>query len=204
MDFKIQSFRHGDLILNHHDKFKDIWVEIKSILSSIQDQEIYEAHFSFKTPPKGLAPALNKVIKNKFVSKCWTKEAKIFKDFNYQKSSAWRLDFAKESISIEVSFNHGEAIAWNLMKPTIASELNHVKKDIQTEVGIIICASKDLKTTGGFDNATGEFEKFNLYLNPLRNQLSTPLVIIGLDAPKDFFIWHLKFNKKNRGIVVFK
>ena len=28
----------------------------------------------------------------------------------------WRLDFAKESISLEVAFNHGEAIAWNLLK----------------------------------------------------------------------------------------
>lgn len=201
MKFKTKSYRHGKLILEHHKKFNPIWKEVQGIISSITENEIIKAHNSYSTPPKGLAKALNKVLKEKFANKKWEKEARIFNNLKY-KNKAWRVDFAKDSISIEVTFNHGEAIAWNLLKPTIASELNHVKKQIKTEIGIIICATSELKSIGGFDNATGEFEKINLYLDPLRNQLTTPLVIIGLEAPKSFKIIHKKVNGKNQGIIV--
>ncbi len=70
------------------------------------------------------------------------------------------MDFAKEDISIEVAFKHSEAIAWNLIKPVLASELNHVPKAIQTKVGVIISATKTMKKAGGFDSAVGNYEKF--------------------------------------------
>jgi hypothetical protein len=202
MKFELKSFRHGQLILENHSNYKNIWNEVQTIIKSISDEDIIQQHESFKTPPKGLAPSLNKIFKEKFTKAHWTKEARIFNDLNYNKKKAWRVDFAKDLISVEVSFNHGEAIAWNLMKPTIASELNHVQKEIQTEIGIIICASKDLKTIGGFDMATGEYEKINLYLNPLRSQLTTPLVIIGLGAPESFKIEHQKKGNRYHGIIV--
>ena len=34
------------------------------------------------------------------------------------------------------------------MKPVIASEINHVKKEFQTEIGILIVATEDLKKYG--------------------------------------------------------
>ena len=87
----------------------------------------------------------------------WREESPIFQDTDYQ-GDTWRLDFAKENISIEVAFNHGSVIAWNLLKPVLASELNHVQKAIQTKVGVIICATDGMKTTGGFDGAVGSYE----------------------------------------------
>ena len=200
MKYKIKSFRFGQLILENEPNYKIIWDELCRTIDSITDNEIIEIHESYTTPPKGLAPALNKLLKQKFIDIGWNAESRIFNDKEYG-NKAWRLDFAKDSISIEVSFNHGEAIAWNLLKPTIASELNHVKKDIKTDVGIVICATKDLKTFGGFDNSTGEFEKFERYLDPLRNMLTVPVVIIGLDKPETFIIEHKKEGKNFRGIV---
>lgn len=200
MKYKIKSFRFGQLILENEAKYKIIWDELCQMLDSIKDDEIIEIHQDYVTPPKGLAPALNKLLKKKFISIGWNPESRIFNDEEYS-NKAWRLDFAKDSISVEVSFNHGEAIAWNLLKPTIASELNHVSKEIKTDVGIIICATKELKKFGGFDNSTGEFEKFERYLDPLRNMLTVPVVIIGLDKPETFIIEHLKEGKNFRGIV---
>ena len=63
----------------------------------------------------------------------------------------------------------------NLIKPVLAGELNHVKKEVNTEIGVIICATKDLKDKGGFDGAVGEYEKFLTYLDPLRDVLSVPM-----------------------------
>jgi len=199
MDYKLKSFRHAKLILENHVEYKKDWYSLLDIITSITDKEIIDAHNSFSTKPKGLAKALNKVLKE-HLSKKWEVESPIFTEDGYSNKS-WRLDFAQNSLSLEVAFNHGEAIAWNLLKPVIASELNHVQKRIQTDIGIIICATKNLKTIGGFDGATGEFEKFERYLNPLRNMLTVPIIVIGLESPKTFHIVHSVVGNKKHGIV---
>jgi len=184
MKYKLKSYRYGELILNNEPKYKIKWDELLATIDSITDKEIIDVHESNQRVPKGLSVALNKILKDKLTAIDWKSESRIFSGDDYKKS--WRLDFANDNMSIEVSFNHGEAIAWNLLKPTIASEINHVKKAIQTDIAIIICATKDLKTKGGFDGSTGEFEKFERYLDPLRNLLTIPIVIIGLEAPDTF------------------
>ncbi len=151
-----------------------------------------------------LSYAINDLIKEKFVKKGWNKESPIFQQEGYTKDHKWRLDFAKNDISVEVAFNHGEAIAWNLLKPVLASELNNVKKAIQTKVAIIICATKSLKKAGAFDGAVGEFEKICRYLTPLNNILTVPLVVIGLEAPELFRVDKQKIDGRNVGIIVRK
>lgn len=200
MKYKIRSYRHGELILKNEPKYNKKWDELLLTILSITDDEIIKAHEANKRVPKGLSIALNKVLKEKLTLIGWKAETKIFNDDEYSNKS-WRLDFANESMSIEVAFNHGEAIAWNLVKPTIASELNHVTKEIQTDIAIVICATKDLKMKGGFDGATGEFEKFERYLDPLRGLLTIPMVIIGLEAPETFVIVHNEVDGKQQGIV---
>jgi len=131
-------------------------------------------------------------------------EAPIFQDPEYSspRETKWRLDFAKGPVSIEVAFNHGEAIAWNLLKPVLASEQNHVRKAVQTEVGIVIAATSSLKKAGAFDSAVGEYEKICRYLKPLSTILSVPLMIIGLEAPESFSVKKEKVGNRNIGTIV--
>ncbi len=86
----------------------------------------------------------------------------------------------------------------------LASELNHVEKAIQTRAGILICATDEMKSAGGFDGATGLYEKFlkYLHLSPLNNLLTVPMVITGLNAPRTFRIKHYKECKSTYGRVV--
>lgn len=113
----------------------------------------------------------------------------------------WRLDFAKEFLCVEVAFNHRSDISWNLLKPTLSSELNHVAKWANTEGGVIICATDDLKSNGGFDNAVGTYEDYVHYLLPMTHILTSPLVIIGLEAPETFYIDVRNEGGRNRGYV---
>ncbi len=200
MDYKIHSFRHGEIILNNEPSYKKVWNELLETIKSIKDEEIINHHESNARKAKSISEAINNILKEKLVKLGWNEESYIFQDDEYS-GNRWRLDFAKESISVEVAFNHGEAIAWNLIKPVLASELNHVKKEIDTEIGVIICATKELKTKGGFDGAVGEYEKFLTYLSPLRDVLSVPIVIIGLEAPKTFEIEVKKIGDKKQGII---
>ena len=171
-----------------------------------------------------LSKSINKLIKERLLEDGWVAEAGIFQGKEYSKDKIWRLDFSKvveveptkennfqtkTGMAVEVGFNHGEAIAWNLMKPKVAAELNHVEKkiDIGSGVGVMICASKALKDAGGFDNAVGEYEKVLRYLNPLQGVLTIPMVIVGIQAPDNYrVVKHnistTKGSTKNIGVIV--
>jgi len=203
MEYVTESFRHGEIILEQTPEYNKTWSELKGIINNISDNEIIQKHESIDRNPMSLSQAINSILKEQFITKGWNEESHIFQEAPYvgDRTKRWRLDFAKESISVEVAFNHGEAIAWNLLKPVLAGELNHVKKEVDTEIGVIICATRELKENGGFDGAVGEFEKFLTYLKPLRNILTIPTVIVGLKAPRTFNIRTEHINGKNQGIV---
>lgn len=201
MKYKIQAHRYGDVILAQ-EGFSRLYKEIKDVISDISDLDIVQKQQEKYSNKMSLSYAINDLLKDGFTAKGWSKESPIFQQDGYMTDNKWRLDFAKDSVSIEVGFNHGEAIAWNLLKPVLASELNHVKKAIQTKVGVMICATEALKKAGGFDGAVGEFEKVCRYLIPLNNVLSVPMIIIGLEAPDSFKVTKRKVNGRNIGEIV--
>lgn len=200
MKYKIHSFRHAEIILNNEPSYKKVWNELLNTIKDITEEEIKNKYISNARKAKSISESINNILKEKLIELGWNEESYIFQDDEYS-GNRWRLDFAKESISVEVAFNHGEAIAWNLIKPVLASELNHVKKEVDTEIGVIICATKELKRKGGFDGAVGEYEKFLTYLAPLRDVLSVPIVIIGLEAPETFEIEVKKVGAKKQGSI---
>jgi len=192
MQYTTYSHRFAENILNQGN-FKPAFDELDYGIKNISDQDlISEANKFFNNNPsrKSISEVINKLIKVELEKSGWLPEAAIFKDPKYigKKSTAWRLDFAKHPISVEVAFNHSGSIAHNLIKPVLASELNHVEKEIQTEIGVIITASENLKKSGGFDGAIGSFDNFVKYLIPYQNLLSVPILLIGLEAPKTFCI----------------
>lgn len=199
MDYVFESHKQAQTILES-PKYFPLFSEVLESISEITDKEIIET-FEAGKPAKGLAHTLNKLLKRELTSRNWNAESPIFQSAEYSTHKIWRLDFAKDTISIEVSFNHGEAIAWNLLKPVMASGRNHIQKQIETEIGIVICATNELKKAGNFDDATGEFEKICRYLVPLEAALPCPLLIIGLKAPKSFEVVGQKVGQKNIGQV---
>ena len=194
MKFDTKSHRFGRAIASEPG-FRSDWLELLKVIESVSDEDIVEEH-SINTPKqKSISRAINNLLKHRLEQKGWKPESAIFNDPEYHQAR-WRLDFAKNNISVEVAFNHGEAIAWNLLKPVLASELNHVRKDVQTRLGVVIMASEDMKRVGGFDSAVGTFEKAVRYLKPLQNQLTCPMVLIGLSAPESFEVKHVGKPKR--------
>ena len=191
MKHTLYYHRHADQIVKSDLKFKDDYNELIAVIDSISDNDLIEAFNIRKTERpniKSLSEPINHLLKDRLTSKDWISESPIFYDKVYRTNKKWRLDFVKNNIALEVAFNHGEAIAHNIMKPVLSSELNHVEKDIQTGMGVIICATNDLKKAGNFDGAVGSFEKFIEYFKPYQNLLPTSIVLIGLNSPSSFFI----------------
>lgn len=190
MRFKVHGHRHADYLFRNLDEYKSLWAEIEDALDCITDEMIIEAFEGEARQAKSISQAINRLIKRELVKRGWTPESYIFADEEYgaAEKGTWRLDFAKGNLSVEVAFNHRSDIAWNLIKPTLASELNHVQKALQTSGGVIVTATKDMKACGGFDNACGTYEDYVQYLKPLNSMLTAPLVIVGLEAPESFEI----------------
>lgn len=182
--------------------FKTEYAEIEKAIKSISDYDL-ERRFSEikkkRKKAKSISEAINELLKEKLEAKGWLSEAAIFRDEDYTKKreTRWRLDFAKKNIAIEVAFNHGEATAHNLIKPVLSSELNHVEKDVQTKMGVVIAATQEMKKAGGFDGAVGTYEKFISYLRPYNNILTVPIMLIGLKPPKTF-----RMEKKGKIIKI--
>lgn len=206
MNYKIYSHRHALTLLENEEEYREVWAEIQHILNKLTDSRLidcFSKHYIERN--KSLSTSINKLLREDFATFGWSLESPIFQQSVFPEANTdyWRLDMAKSPISIEVAFNHSGVTAWNLLKPVLASELNHVQKAIQTKVGVIICATQDLKSAGNFDGAIGTYEKFLLHLKPMMNQLSVPILIIGLEAPETFFLSEQIVNGKNRGIVTY-
>ena len=188
MKYQLHSHRHAIEIAQNDKEYIDDFNEILDVLNGISDNDIIE---EFELPTyknnKSISRVINQLIKVRLTGKGWDEESPIFQDDRYS-NKRFRLDFAKNNFAVEVAFNHGEATSWNLLKPVLSGELNHVKKTIQTRIGVVIFATDSMKSAGGFDSAVGSYEKALRYLPILMNQLTVPLIIIGLSPPENFKI----------------
>lgn len=216
---RLHSHRHALQILETVPEYRLLLDEINAAILSLTDEAIvnhFEQNFQGK-PTKSLSKSLNDMLEKELVDMGWNPQSQIFGNSEYG-THTWRLDFAKQvvlseqdqngcplqvpsGVSLEVAFNHQGNIAWNLLKPVIASEINHVEKALQTGVGIVVCATDSLKEAGGFDSAVGTYEQFVSNLLPLRNFLTVPVLIVGLEAPKSFRVGHQKIGTQTFGFI---
>ena len=202
----LSAITEEKLIQHFQENFEGKEEQTKS-LSKTVNALVYE----------GLRAKTPKELKGQDDSSVWIAESQIFGESEYGLNE-WRLDFARKvkitdlavldaskqidsGISIEVAFNNAGSAAWNLIKPVIASELNHVKKNIQTSIGIVIAATEGFKRAGGFDSTVGTFETYSKMLVPMRDLISVPMLIIGLEAPETFRITQERKNGKLYGRI---
>ena len=204
MRYRTHGFRHGDYLIRNVDSYRPYWAEVEAVLESVSDADV-ESHFAEhgEGRRKSISESVNRLLKDRFESFGWASESPIFAEDEYAVGKGvFRLDFAKGPVSVEVAFNHGNDAPWNLIKPTLASELNHVKKALTTEVGVIITATEEMRVAGGFDSAVGTYEKYIRLLRPMGMLLTAPLVIIGLEPPRTFHIEHEKVGRNYYGHIV--
>jgi hypothetical protein len=225
MEFETHSHRNGLELAENNADYKALYESLTQAIRSITDDELID-HFraNYEGKQKSISKSINALLREKLGADGWEKEPRIFGEPGYsdtKRDKKWRLDFAKSvrpdnelalesnleptpGIAVEVAFNNNGSTAWNLTKPLLASELNHVKKDIQTGLGVIVTATEKLKSEGGFDTAVGTFDDFKMHLRAMRNILVVPIIILGLHPFDDFRIKVRKVGNKQRGFIDLK
>ena len=192
------SHRHADAIIASDPLLRERYEQFVGALRSMSDEELIADFLSKKaeyaargTSFKSMTPSINSILKERMLAiPGWQAEVDIFNDTTGAiGNTEWRLDFAcDDAFCVEVAFNHGEAIAWNLLKPVLSCELNDVEKAVQGQIGIYVCATDNMKIAANIDSASGSFEKVLRYLPPMMNQLTIPMMIIGLEPFETFKI----------------
>ena len=198
MRFIEYSHRHADAIIANDPALRERYEQFTNALRDITDEELIadflqkkQEYESRGTSFKSMTPSINGILKERILAiPGWQAEVDIFNDTTGEiGNTEWRLDFACDNaFCVEVAFNHGEAIAWNLLKPVLSCELNHVEKAVQGQIGIYVCATDNMKIAANIDSASGSFEKVLRYLRPMMNQLTIPMMIIGLEPFETFKI----------------
>ena len=193
------NHRHANAVLGQPG-IEVTWIELIRVLEGISDQDLAECHETKFTSTMSLSRAYNYMIKIRLEEVGWKAEP-ILTDSKYSKDKAFRLDFAKDEVAVEVSFNHGEALAWNLIKLTMAAEINHIQKEYTSKLGVIILATDELKKAGCFDNACGEWEKAIRYLEPMQNKLTVPIALLGIEKPSFKLVDNGKGAKPRSSVI---
>jgi hypothetical protein len=185
MDFLVQDFRNAQVILRQ----RQAWASLERALWSIDATMILNAHARLeedrkrkgKDAPAGGQTAVNDVFELLLhPADGWRTQVSLFRAKELEK---WTIDFLRDRIGVEVSFNHAEAIPWQFTRLNIAGESERVVEDARIDVGVVICASRAFKRWARMDSAVGTFDQFKAWLREMRPILPIPMLLVGLDAP---------------------
>lgn len=188
MERVIEDFRHAERLLQGQPAWGSLDRAIRSITPEAIIAEQLDRRDSGRRLPKGGQTALNGILDRALAADGWERQARLFNEPDLEK---WTLDFRRDRIGVEVSFNHAEAIPWQFTRLNIAGESDRVRKESRIDVGVVIVADKSLKAWSRMDAAVGTFDTFRAWLREMKPILPIPLLLIGLQAngwePTDAF-----------------
>lgn len=179
MKFKIHNFRLAQEILARRAE----WQEFGTVLKALAPAEILQIHKSLskKRVPAGGQTAINHYFDDKLCALSWRPQPHLFGS-GRPDLRRWKMDFIKNRIGVEISFNHAEAIPWIFSRLNIAGESESVQAPSKIDVGIAVFATESLKRWAKMDSAVGTFELAQAWLSEMRPILPIPIIVVGLDA----------------------
>lgn len=179
MEYDIFDFRHAVGILGQRPE----WLELIRAIADATEERILGTQgriaLTRESPPAGGQTAINATFRDLLVG--WTPEPRLFGS-NDPQMRGWKMDFLKNRVGVEVSFNHAEAVPWTFTRLNIAGESPEVLPEHQIDVGVAMFATSTLKTWAKMDGAVGTFELACEWLRHMRPLMPIPIAAVGLRA----------------------
>lgn len=178
---RLESFRLAQEILEHREE----WRDFQRVLRHVTAIEVLAVHKAIcergGRVPAGGQSALNEFFRQKLQPLEWVKEPRLFDD-PAGKLRGWKMDFIKNRVGVEITFNHAEAIPWIFSRLNIAGESERVQPKSKIDIGIAVFATESMKKWARMDNTVGTFELATAWLREMKPILPIPLMLVGLDA----------------------
>lgn len=196
MKYQQSSFRWGR---EHFAENDPLWLEIHDSITLItRATVIAEKRRNFqewreggiKAPAVGGQKILNLLIEKNLKSRNWETQVSVFESqlmetlegiTSNRKEAYWSIDFKKDLIGIEVSFNNAGALSQNLLRLSVLSESS--SKAIR--LGVLITSCDSLKKWSCMDNTVLTFESVKRVFPLMNFNIPTPIVVIGLENQDD-------------------
>lgn len=198
MEIKKLSFRWG---LEHAHPDEPAWLEIQSALTSITRKDVISKQLSnfedwklekknpstgkVVTPPVGGQSVLNAVIADKIAAiGGWDDQIYVLNQSNQiaekDRVPYWTMDFRKNRIGLEVSFNNAGVFAQNLLRLSVMSESKYLSPEEMIKLGVLVVSMKSLKKWGKMDTTVITYDQVETILPHITFSIPTPIVILGI------------------------
>jgi hypothetical protein len=201
MKFQIYSYRYALEIIQGNESLKNEWDSYKKILESITGKDLMDSFLMSERKSKSISQTLYKVVTKKLKEHGWVNEVNLYNDDFYRDVKRFTLDFYKNSLAMEFSFGHEATSSWKLIKSVLAAQENTLSKNIQSKVTILLAVTSKMKSAGGFDGSIATYEKFIQYVEPMKDILVEPIIIIGLEPVDEFRMQHKRLADKKIGVI---
>jgi hypothetical protein len=109
------------------------------------------------------------------------------------------MDFRKNRIGLEVSFNNAGVFAQNLLRLSVMSESKFLAPQEMIKLGALVVSMKSLKKWGKMDSTVITYDQVETILPHITFSIPTPIVILGITDSTDGLQWsptRLFGNKK--------
>ncbi len=196
MDFRTHSYRWGVEHLHHTNP---AWVELQGVLRAISRQDVIDtqaAHIAKwmagakKNPPTGGQTAMNELLDARLEALGWETQVMVIpREDGKAGLPYWSMDFLRDQIGIEVSFNNAGVLAQNLLRMSVKAESHLLAPDQMIRLGILITASTQLKAWSAMDSTVLTFEQVKRVLGYVTFSVPTPIVVVGLNCSTDGEPW---------------
>jgi hypothetical protein len=222
MDYTLHSFRHG---LDHVSDADLAWAEILKVVQSISRGDILRQQIlnlekwqagersgsNFYKPPVGAQDVLNKIIKEKFYEiGGWDSQVYVLKQGQAKISKGekvpyWSMDFRKDKIGLEISFNNAGVLAQNLLRLSVMSESKYLEETQMIKLGVLLVSEASLKNWGCMDTTVLTFDQVLNVLPHVNFSIPTPIIILGVNSSTDGEIWDKTalFGTKKKDLPIY-
>jgi len=185
MEFQVHDFRNAQQLLDGGMP----WADLNGVISGMSSGDILEAHDRLNQPRRtrglreiaGGQSAINALFRERLQKLGWTSEPRLF-PARGQVLRGWKMDFLKDAVGVEVSFNHAEAIAWTFTRLNIAGESDEVDSASRIKVGVAIFPARSMKVWARMDEAVGDFERAREWLRIMKPIMPLPILVVGLES----------------------
>ena len=222
MDYTLHSFRHG---LDHVSDADVAWAEILKVVQSISradilQQQIYnlekwqageKSGSNYYKPPVGAQDVLNKIINSKFHGiGGWDSQVYVLKQGKAnvgkgEKVPYWSMDFRKDKIGLEISFNNAGVLAQNLLRLSVMSESKYLEESQMIKLGVLLVSQASLKYWGCMDTTVLTFDQVLNVLPHVNFSIPTPIIILGVNNSSDGEVWEKTslFGTKKKNLPIY-
>jgi hypothetical protein len=202
MQFRVSSYRSGYEVMKNTGAFEELASAFESLtvkeierLRAERQEEYNQKAAATGGKPRiaGVQSPLNDEIERLLESedRAWRGQMPLYDSDLGLGKGAWTMDFHKVfgdglGVALEVCFNHGEAIPWTIIRPTLAYQSEDVHAEARIVVAGVVLVTDSLKhdeRTGSLrvDGAVGTYERLLTLLPRMKWVVTVPLVIFGLD-----------------------